>query len=629
MPKIGLSLEMKKKFLIIGSLAALTFLAYGNALFNGFVWDDEYLIVENPFIKHLQFIPKLFTGDLSSVVTLIHSPTGYYRPLSMMSFMVDYRLWSLNPFGYHLINVLVHLLNCLFVLLIAREITRNEKVGFLTSILFCIHPIHVEAVTPIFNRMGLQAALFMFASLYCFIWARKSSKPYLLVLVFLFFAAGLLSKEEAIVLPLIFASYDFFLASRTKLNDWLQWKNVRFYSLCILMCFVFLRVREQFVGRTLPFPFLNGDNVVLPALAGNILGHLATVVKLFGDYAVKMFFPFSLSPVYWIAPVQSVFDKGFWLGIAAGGLVVFAVWFWRKRKDVGFFSALFLICILPYLNIVPIAEAYTFHERFLYVASFAGCYFTAVALIFIDGKLKNSKADQLGRIGFAGLLACCLFFVAVSNYSWRTNLSLWRSVLSKSPQSRLARLNLGYVYLEKGFFNEAQIEIEKSLTPESPEFLGADTFYLANLNLGKIYTETGQYQKAQDSLQKAISATRESRINPFAAYDKLGILQAKLKRFDLAEESFKTALLKNENFVPTRYNLGVLYFENGQLEKAEKEFHAILRADPDFAHAAFSLGLIYLNQQKGSEAKFMFEETLRIDPKFQIAKDYLGRIKEF
>ena len=92
---------------IVLIIAVAVFSSFGNALFNRFVWDDGYLIVSNPYIKSAQFIVHLFNGDLVRSTTSLHFESGYYRPLSMLSFLVDYQIWQLDAFGYHLTNVLL------------------------------------------------------------------------------------------------------------------------------------------------------------------------------------------------------------------------------------------------------------------------------------------------------------------------------------------------------------------------------------------------------------------------------------------------------------------------------------------------------------------------------------------
>ena len=151
--------------MICAALFIIVFVVYGNALFNQYTWDDGFVIVDNPYIKSFQFFSHLFKGDVKASTTMRHQLSFYYRPLSMFSFMVDYRLWRLNPFWSHLVNVLIHLCNCIIIFFFIQRICKNRNIAIITSLLFAVHPIHVEAVTPIFNRMGIQVAFFLLLGL--------------------------------------------------------------------------------------------------------------------------------------------------------------------------------------------------------------------------------------------------------------------------------------------------------------------------------------------------------------------------------------------------------------------------------------------------------------------------------
>ncbi|MFC1593782.1 hypothetical protein ACFL38_00470, partial [Candidatus Omnitrophota bacterium] len=188
-----------KNSIIILILAALVFMTYGNALFNDFTWDDFGLIVDNPFIKSIDQLPSLFTQHLGqhSPLTFGKGFQAYYRPFFVGSFMIDYCLWRLNPFFYHLENIVLYFFNILLVFFFVKNLTKNITLSFLTSLFFCLHPVHTEAVTPIFDRMDVLVTCFILGSLLFFIKAINQKKGrnrfYFFSLACLVF--GLLSKE--------------------------------------------------------------------------------------------------------------------------------------------------------------------------------------------------------------------------------------------------------------------------------------------------------------------------------------------------------------------------------------------------------------------------------------------------
>jgi len=606
-------------------LTVVVFLVYGNALFNQFTWDDDYLIVSNPYIKDMKFIPNLFSGDLIESTTARDFESGYYRPLSMLWFLVDYQIWKLNPFGFHLTNILIHLVNSILVFLIILRMSQHKFVSLLTALFFTVHPIHVEAVVPIYNRMGIQAALCILAAFLSLLQADNFRRAGWLTAALIFFVLGLFSKEDAIVLPVIFLCYDFVCLSDLKLRDLLRRPKVLFYGACILLCLIYLFIRNTNVHYRFFYPV--SPELLGVAWAKNLFYHILTSIKVVGICLSKTIFSFSLSPIYWMEPVNRFLEREVVMSLLViGGLLGLAHLNRKKNKISAFFIFFFFISILPVSNILPIAEVYTFRERFLYVPSVTICFF--MALIYFWSIKRIKEAGSFSRMIYlipAVLLTVMSIFTISSNYIWRNNLSLWRYAVRADPFSQLAHLNLGEAYLTIGRIPEALEELNKSLAVPRPQALSS--VYLAKLNLVTIAIDRGAYQKAWQELEDALTITRQIGLNPVSAYDKLGLFYAKTGDLIKAEENFKQALAHNPQFLTARYNLAVLYFSEGQYKMAEEQLRHTL-VDKDFSEAAYLLGLTLLVQDKKEEAKAMFKHVLRIDPKNILAKEQLNVLKE-
>src|SRR3989304_7642797 len=189
--------------------AALTSIVYLPSLWNGFVnWDDQWYVYNNPLIK---------TIDLKALATAIQ--VGNWHPLTMFSLAIDYKLWGLSPFGYHLGNTVLHVANTFLAALLAAkliQVVRPDETRFsfvaalATGLLFGIHPLHVESVAWISERKDVLCGLFFFLSVLSYVsYAKKPSwKTYLLS--FVFFVLALLSKPMAVTLPLVLIIIDFY-----------------------------------------------------------------------------------------------------------------------------------------------------------------------------------------------------------------------------------------------------------------------------------------------------------------------------------------------------------------------------------------------------------------------------------
>ncbi len=607
-----LSREKRDVWLVAGLCLATVFLSYGNTLFHGFVWDDQYLILSNPYIKHVRFLPGLFRGDLIQSVTLRHFASGYYRPLSMLSFMADYAVWGMNAFGFHLTNLAVHAINSFLVFLLAVRLFGDKRTGIPSALIFAAHPVHVEAVAPVFNRMGIQAAFFMLTSFWVFLRSDRLEKKGRASAAAALWVAALLSKENAVILPGIFFACDYFLWSMGRFRNMFTKRKVLFYGACAVLAAVYLFIRHHHVGRNVPVLFWRrlGDGEIM---ASTPLLHLLTVLDILAKYVKTVCWPFPLQPVYWVAPVRSFSVSSLFSLMLVGSLASLIVLSRRRNPRAAFLLAIFFIALLPFANIIPIADVYTFRERFLYFPSAAFCLLAGRCICL----LMTGRGRTLGKAGTAFFLIIIAFFVFQTfrgNRIWRDDLVLWEAAVRRLPDSQLARLNLGQAYLRRGQIPRARQEFVRSLEGRRPR--AQSSSYIAYLNLANISIESGAYEEAEGYLLKALGVAEKNDFNAFAVYDKMGLLHIRRGEKAEAGADFSRALERNPDFLTSLYNLGVLHFEKKEYNRAEALLDRALALDPDFLHAAYGLHLLYRAQKKTDQAEAMRQYILNRDPRF-------------
>jgi len=607
-------------------LTIAVFATFGNTLFNHFVWDDNYLIVSNPYIKNAAFIPQFFEGDLVQTTTSLHYQSGYYRPLSMLSFMADYHVWKLNPFGYHLTNILIHVLNTILIFYLVLLLLKNRALSFMTALLFAVHPIHSEAVGPIFNRMGIQATLFMLVSVICFIKSVGLSKTGYILLSLISFIIGLFSKENVIILPAVILGLDFIVLKRCNFKDLFRTKSVVFYLSLLGLSLLYLWIRGNNVEYELSFP--TSKELLGQTLAANLFLHILTAMKIFGLLMVKAFVPFKFSPEYWIEPVKQFLDWQALIGLLGFiGLIGLAIRLRKSQPVQSFFIVFFLLSVIPYTNILLIAEVYTFHERFLYFPSMAACFFMAQLLNTLTIKFKSSESvSAILKYVPATLILIFGIQSATYNYVWRTNLSLWQHVVRLDPNSQMGHMNLGEAYIVAGKFDKAIEEFKKSVRVNRPTALAS--IYLAKINLANIYLRQEKLDHVLPELEEAVTIGQQINLNIYAAYDKIGVYYAYKNQPQKAEDFFKKSLALNKNFISTLFNLGVLYYLNNQFEKAEHYLSKVHLLDHDFLEASYFLGLTLQKKGELSEAKRMFAETLKVNPNYEPAQRQFKILQE-
>lgn len=216
----------------------ITFIVLSPCLQNKFTnLDDTQYVVENSVIKEL---------NVENLKTIFSEQfVGNYQPITMLSYMVEYKLWGLNPFGYHLMNLLFHLLGTLFVFLIIKKLSGNDLIAFITSLLFGIHPLHVESVAWIAERKDVLYGFYFLWALYLYILHTKQEKQFSKYFLFslILFVLALLSKAQAVVLPVGFFAVDFLM--KRKFTKKIILEKIPFFVLAVAFGLLAIKVQGK------------------------------------------------------------------------------------------------------------------------------------------------------------------------------------------------------------------------------------------------------------------------------------------------------------------------------------------------------------------------------------------------
>ncbi len=223
-------------------ISIVTLIVFFNTFQNEFVFDDESVVQNNESIRTLTNIPKYFTGEEG-----FHKVIGkYYRPFVSATYATDYALYGLSSKGFHITNVIIHLIASLLLFKILSLLFAKSKysnfIALMGALLFVVHPIHTEAVSWVSGRTDSIVTLFFFASFLFYIKlsdsGNKNSK--FLILTLLFYFIGLLSKEMIITMPVIILLYDF--VYRKKPFSYFA-ENIKTYSLFVGVTIIYFVVR--------------------------------------------------------------------------------------------------------------------------------------------------------------------------------------------------------------------------------------------------------------------------------------------------------------------------------------------------------------------------------------------------
>ena len=463
------------------ALVIITFFCFSGALKNELTnWDDQQYIIDNPLIKSLsgENIIEIFSNNIM----------GNYHPLAILSFAIDYNLYHLSPKGYHATSIIIHLLNVILVFAFFRLLTGQVMVAFLTALLFGIHPMHVESVAWVSERKDVLYTFFYMAALctYIFFINQQKRKWLYYVLTFIFFTFSLLSKGQAVTLPVVLLLIDYLI--KRKLEKKILFEKIPFFILSLSMGIVAITAQKESGAITeIPlFPLF--DRFLFASYA-------------FLDYILKSLLPLNLSAFYpYPIKVQNLYPIIFYASpLILLSLISLFFRILKKYKKIVFGLAFFIVNIILLLQLLPVGGS-IMSERYTYL-SYIGVFFV-VGNAF--SKVWNSPSRKISKFKylFAFILTLYIFFLGYSTINrikiWKNSETLWTDVIKKNPTAVIAYGNRGSYYQKQGKLDLAMSDFNEALRlkPDHPETL---------INRSDIYRINGQYDLSIADCNKALA----------------------------------------------------------------------------------------------------------------------------
>lgn len=517
-------------------IASLIFLVYSATLFFNIVYlDDNVLVVDHyAFNKNLGNIPAAFEEDIFRTP---QEKGSFYRPMLRLTFMLDAQLGQgAIIFMSHLTNLLLHILAAclLFILLIKLKIKKETALVF--SLIFGIHPLTAGTVAFISGRNDSLLAVFIFPALWFLVDFLQTYRRKALFWHLTFFTLALLTKETAMVVPLICAAYAvIFLGIKRIRNNYKQYLYLIIGWAGIFVMWLLIRsaVLNNFIGNSdyhIPLSIYKNLPVLIPTVG-------------------KIFLPFDLS----VFPILQ--DMAMLYGIIA--LVLLLTWLiFSQNKNyrlIIFGSAWFGLFLLPTL-ITPMDTTPNFSESRIYLPMLGFIF------IFLGmGRIRFFNFINKKIILILSLLLIIVFssITIYRNKYYKNKVNFWRNAVETSPNFAFNHNNLGAMYYLDDNFDKAEVEFEKALALNSNE-------KMAHNNLGLIYLDRKEWKKAESEFKK------ELEINP--GYDlalfNSGLLYYQIGKKDEAENFWKKTLEVNPNHPDAWRNLAILYYEKKDLAQA-------------------------------------------------------------
>jgi len=569
---------VSKRQIIAGAACILLVVAacYFPALQNGYIWDDDYYVTQNATLRSVQGLYRMWF-ELRSI--------PQYYPLVHTTYWLEYHLWGLNPFGYHLVNILLHAVNALLLWYLLRKLAVPGS--WLAAALFALHPVHVESVAWITERKNVLSAFFYFLSLIAYIRASGLGQPipvngtakeanpfrfYLLSLIL--FIGALLSKTVTCSLPAVILLVIWWKRGRLTVRDITP--LVPFFIVGAGLGLQTAWLEEHGVGA-------RGD-----AFNYGIAERFLIAGRAFWLYLEKLFWPLPLAFFYpqWVVDVQAWRQYLFPISAIAGlaGLVLLQKKIGRGIAAAMLFFAGTLFPALGFFNVFPMGYSFV-ADHFQYLASIGPLALFAAAL-------KTSFLKMPVRLKAAEAVVICAVLCMLGALVWQQSQiykneeTLWRDTLVKNPRSLFAHMNLGKTLCDQGRPDDAIQYFQAALLIKS-------NFAMTHYNLGVAYIKKGAHEQAMLHLKEAV------RLNPeyAEAYYNLGIICALGNKDDEAVEYFLTSIKFMPESPSTYYNLGVVLERQKKIQAAAYCYSKTLRLNPYYLDARIQLHRLqpYLN----------------------------------
>ena len=575
-------------------LLLLAILPYVNTLQNGFVYDDTNEVLTNPYIRSFSHV-----GDIFSTRILAHlgarGATNYYRPISIFGFLICYELFGVLPYGFHLANLFLHALIVCVLFGLSKRLFHDQWLAFAAAAIFALHPIHTESVAWVSGVTDLDLAVFYLVAFWFFL---ESARPqgarseWMQLGMIGSFVLALLSKEQAVTLPLVATIFEHLYRGDRLSTTWRQ-KASRYGALWLLVV-VYILFRIRFFGAFAPVQ-----------LTRNVSWYEAVLssAPLAGEYLWKMIWPVHLIAYYPFHKSLTPLDPHVLLGVAA--LALCALGFgvlWKRAHLVSFGLIWFFLNIAPVLNSRWLGPN-VFTERYLYLPSVGLCWVAAWGI----QKLWNRSSAQplIWRAALAsllgGLAVLALARIVLRNRDWRNDETYYRATLATVPEAGSLRLNLGAVYWNHMQPEAAEREWKMALavSPDSAQLLN---------NLGLVYARRKQNDQAIAYFQRSM----RERPNYTDAHLNLGRTYEATARNAEAELQLQAAVALAPLSVETRNELGSFYLAAGRLPEADTQFQASAVSIPN-GKAFDSLGDIALREGESKIAEKDYRRAILLE----------------
>ncbi|MGB8010335.1 MAG: tetratricopeptide repeat protein [Terriglobales bacterium] len=591
---------LRRPSILLPVLGLVTFVLYSGSLSFEFVWDDWPQIVNSPIIRSWSNLPRAFGSDLWYHVA---RHQVYYRPLFFAWSMLNYALFGLKPWGWHLGAVVLHIGAVAAVFWMARKLGLEYWTAALAALIFALHPVHIEPVTWVSAASDTMVTMFAALAFAAFLSGRSPGLPlernkrtawWIASLAFL--ACALLTKEMAVVFPALVGIYACLHPADRKASlarrvigavvEAVPYALVTL-AYALLRKHALLRATGQFdpnhgmidVARTLPL--------------------------VLSVYLRQLLLPVGITGLYYTPYVTSAILSQVVLPVLVLSAVLFALWYWNRREGnstVAFAGLWLLVGLAPALYLRNFGNGDFVRDRYMYLPSIGFAILAALGLRRLPS-IKNWNAQLVQS---CAVIVLCSGYVCASlaqQVYWSNDLLLLVRGQSLYPGNPYAVAGLAKEYSQRGAHDRA-IELAQSVVRDHPEY------GYGPLALAESYIRAGRFEEGRVWLD---------RVNPDYAKSEVGMaglagMYGQMGDYDRALALCSEILEKEPGLYSALYNCGNIHLMDGQYKDAEQLLSRAVELVPEQAAPKHFLGRALLKDGRNAEAQPYLQQAAAMDP---------------
>lgn len=594
-------------------LVVITIIAYEQVRLNKFVnYDDDKYVIDNP-----QVTLGITRESLIWAFTAPH--VANWHPLTSLSHMMDCQLFGLNPFWHHLVNLLFHIANTLLLFWVLQRMTGAVWASAFVAVAFALHPLRVESVAWVAERKGVLSGFFWMLTIAAYIRYTQQPAVARYMLVFLFFALGLMAKPMVITLPFVLLLLDYWPLERfqsklrPKRNTSRETKST---SLNCPSSSVWRLVIEKiplFVLSimsgviTLIFQRIGGaikPTEVLPInlrLANAAVSYIRYIGKIVCPTHLAVFYPHPGASLPVWQPIIA------FLILAGISAIIIHIGRYKRYLIVGWLW--YLGTLVPAIGLIQVGSQ-AMADRYTYLPSIG--IFIAVTWGVVEHTTQWRHRRFILIISAAVLLAVWGVCTLLQLRHWENNSTLFEHALKVTRDNHIMHNNYGKALMEEGQYEEAIEHFTEALLID-PQYLQARG------NLAIAFNELGVALQKQNKVDQAIEKWEQAiQFNPehSGAYFNIGLALAVKGRHEQAIKYFKQALQLKPDWHEPYNDLGLAYAQLGREDLAVENYNKALQLKPDYADAHYNLGCLYYRQGKVELAVSHWTQTALLKPDF-------------